>query len=96
MTLLGFCKLVSENWTYMCYTSHMMAFLMLFMIGEVVFDKTQVWSKKWRFYVQTYQILVLDFSELIRDNTNFSFGNEYLGLELVEGGNWGMVVSVGW
>ena len=43
---LGFCKLVSENWTYMCYTSHMMAFLMLFMIGEVVFDKTQVWSRK--------------------------------------------------
>ena len=39
---LGFCKLVSKNWTYMVSMSHMMAFGMLLMIGRVILDKTQL------------------------------------------------------
>ena len=39
--LMGICKLVSENWTYMVSISHRIAFGMLLMIGRVIFDKTQ-------------------------------------------------------
>ena len=40
-SIMGICKLVSENWTYMVSISHRIAFGMLLMIGRVIFDKTQ-------------------------------------------------------
>ena len=80
-------KLVSENWTFMCSISHMIVFGMLLMMGRIIFDKTQVWSKKWGFHFQTIQKVGAKFSELIRDRTKIFLANQYLGLEVLQGGS---------
>ena len=85
--VMGICKLVSENWTYMVSISHKIAFGMLLMIGRVIFDKTQFWPKKWRFHVKTITKVAAKFSELVRDRTKIFFANKYLGLEVLEGGS---------
>ena len=86
--IMEICKIVSENWTYIWYISYVMTFGMLYTLAKAIFRKTQLWAKKSRFYVQTLKILVLKFSELIRDTTKIFFANEYLGLELLSDQDW--------
>ena len=54
----------------MCSLSNMIAFRVLSMIGRVIFDETQLRSKKWRFHVQIIEKVGLKYSEVIRDRTN--------------------------
>ena len=85
------CKIVSENWTYMGYISHMISFWMLYTMVKTIFDKSQLWVRKSRFQVRTLKILVLKYSELVRDTIIICFANKYLGHEFCKEEDWCIV-----
>ena len=55
----------------------MIAFGMLCMIGQVIFDKAEHRSKKSLFYDQTTKKLSLKISEQVKDRLKIIIGGEY-------------------
>ena len=94
--ILEQCKIVLQNWTFFWFTAHLVAYEQLLVMVKTIFDKTQVSTKKSIFYVKTYQKVALNHFKLVRGRSKIFFGDEYLALKFGWGGNWGMVVIVGW
>ena len=80
--LLGFCKIDSDLWTFPVFYNPRIAFGMLCMIGQVIFDKTEHRSKKTLFYDQTTKKVSLKISEHVEDRLKISIGGEYLAFHL--------------
>ena len=79
---MGFCKIDSDLLTFPVFYNQRIAFGILCMIGQVIFDKTEHLSKKSLFYDQTTKKLSLKISEKEEDRLKITIGGEYLAFHL--------------
>ena len=85
---LGFCKIDSDLWTLFLFNTQRIAFGTLCMIGEVIFDKTDHWVRKFIFHDQSTKQLSLKISELVQDKLKSFVGGENSTFHLAADKNW--------
>ena len=73
---IGFCEIDSDLWTLFLFNTQRIAFGTLCMIGEVIFDKTDHWVRKFIFHDQSTKQLSLKISELVQDKLKIFAGGE--------------------
>ena len=79
---MGFCKIDSDLLTFPVFYKQRVAFGMLCMIGQVIFDKTEHRSKNLYFMIRPPKKVSLKISEHVQDRLKINIGGKYLAFHL--------------